>query len=178
LPFTVKASDWAGSWPAKRASLSTSTTFRFHHSPVHIHQRQENVRFFFLSTPTRYARTPGWHGRPTPSGYLTEHDGDLHVRRREGVGVAGARADDEGAVHGGAEEGGVRVPPQRALLPRHAEPVRVGAAGLDGALRHQARPVGPGGHELEHTMPVNFQGSVLLGQLCLKSCPYCPSALN
>jgi hypothetical protein len=86
---------------------------------------------------------------------ITEHDGDLLVRRRERVGVAAPRADDEGAVHRGAEEGGVRVPPQRALLPRHAEPVRVGAAGLDGALRHHARAVRPRGHELEHTMPVN-----------------------
>jgi len=49
----------------------------------------------------------------------------------------------------------VGVPPQRALLPRDAEPVRVGAAGLDGALRHHARPVRPRRHELEHTMPVN-----------------------
>lgn len=104
-------------------------------------------------------------GRKCRTAPVTEYDGDLLVRRREGVGVAGAGADDEGAVHGGAEEGGVGVPPQGALLPRDAEPVRVRAAGLDRALRHHARPVRPRSHELEHTMPVNVQASAALGQL-------------
>lgn len=74
---------------------------------------------------------------------FTEYDGDLLVRRRERVGVAAPRPDDEGAVHRRAEEGGVGVPPQRAFLPGHAEPVRVRAVGLDGALRHHARPIRP-----------------------------------
>uniref|UniRef100_A0A0A9HR50 LAC1 n=1 Tax=Arundo donax TaxID=35708 RepID=A0A0A9HR50_ARUDO len=47
------------------------------------------------------------------------------------------------------------VPPQRALLRGDAEPVRVGAVGLDGALRHHVRAVRPRGHELLHTMPVD-----------------------
>lgn len=65
------------------------------------------------------------------------------VGRGERVGGAIPGLDDEGAVHGGAQEGGVRVPPQRALLPGHVEAVRVGAVGLDRALGHHARTVRP-----------------------------------
>ena len=64
------------------------------------------------------------------------------------------RANDDGAMDGGAEHGAVRVPPQRALLPGHVVPVGVAAAGADGALRHHLRAVRPLRPALEETMPV------------------------
>jgi hypothetical protein len=45
------------------------------------------------------------------------------------------------------------VPPQRALLPRDVEPVRVAVARADGALRHHRRAVRPRRAPLEDAVP-------------------------
>jgi hypothetical protein len=66
---------------------------------------------------------------------LADQDGFLPIGPAERV-RASPRPDDERAVHRGAHEGAVRVPPQRSLLPGHGEPVRVPAARADRALRH------------------------------------------
>jgi hypothetical protein len=81
----------------------------------------------------------------------------------ERVGDAPPGVDDERAVHGGAEPGAVRVPPQRALLPLDGEAVRVAAAGADGALRHELRPVRPPVPQLPEAVPV--EGHVVPGQV-------------
>ena len=92
---------------------------------------------------------------------LAEQDDRLAVGLGERV-RAGAGADDEGAVHGGAQEGAVRVPPQRALLPGHAEPVRVAAARPDRALRHHRRAVRPRRAPLEHAVPACTRRLVII----------------
>jgi hypothetical protein len=85
---------------------------------------------------------------------LAEDDGLLGVRLGERVGVgAGAGAEDQRAVHGGAEEGDVGVPPQRPLLRRRVEAVRVVAARLDRTLRHHRRAVRPRRAALEYAVP-------------------------
>jgi hypothetical protein len=85
---------------------------------------------------------------------LTEEDGLLTVGLGERVGLgAAAGSDDQRAVDGGAEQGDVGVPPQRALLVRHVEAVGVVAARLDGALRHHRRPVRPRRAALEDPVP-------------------------
>lgn len=85
---------------------------------------------------------------------LAEEDGLLGVRLGERVGVgAGAGAEDQRAVHGGAEEGDVGVPPQRPLLRRRVEAVRVVAARLDRTLRHHRRAVRPRRAALEYAVP-------------------------
>ena len=85
----------------------------------------------------------------------TQHYDLLLVRLWERVPLAAVpRANDDGAMDGGAEHGAVRVPPQRALLPGHVVPVGVAAAGADGALRHHLRAVRPLRPALEETMPV------------------------
>jgi hypothetical protein len=55
------------------------------------------------------------------------------VRLLEWVG-AGLWADDDGAVQGCPENGDVGMPPQRALLPVHVEPVGECRVWLDRAL--------------------------------------------
>ena len=47
------------------------------------------------------------------------------------------------------------MPPQRAVLPGDAKFVRVAGAGLDGTLCNVFWPVGPGGAQLENSMPVS-----------------------
>ncbi|RRT77968.1 hypothetical protein BHE74_00044565 [Ensete ventricosum] len=63
------------------------------------------------------------------------------------------RVDDESAVDGGSEPGAVRVPPQRAFLLLDGEPVRVAAAGHDGALRHVLGAVSPRRPQLPNAVP-------------------------
>ena len=81
---------------------------------------------------------------------------------RLGVRVGGAAlgVDDDGAVHGGAVEVAVRVPPDRALLLEEDDPVGEVGAGLDGALRDVLRPVELRVPRLVHAMPV--EGDVLV----------------
>ena len=86
--------------------------------------------------------------------WQTEDDGDFTRGLAEGVGLVLPGADDERAVDGGPEPGAVRVPPQRALLPLDGEPVLVAAAGPDGALRHELRPVRPPRPHLPDAVPV------------------------
>lgn len=86
---------------------------------------------------------------------LAEHDDHLLVGlggERVGAGAAPGQ-DDERAVDGGAEEGDVGVPPQRAFLARDVEAVGVVGGGPDGALRHHHRPVGPLRAPLEYAVP-------------------------
>ena len=85
--------------------------------------------------------------------WQTEDDGDFTRGLAEGVGLVLPGADDERAVDGGPEPGAVRVPPQRALLPLDGEPVLVAAAGPDGALRHELRPVRPPRPDLPDAVP-------------------------
>ena len=85
---------------------------------------------------------------------LAEDDGHLLVRLCVGVDGAALGVDDDGAVHGGAVEVAVRVPPQRALLLGEDDLVCEVGAGLDGALRDVLRPVGPRVPRLVHAMPV------------------------
>jgi hypothetical protein len=88
----------------------------------------------------------------------TEQDGDLPDGRLaavEGVGHAGAGADDEGAMDGGPEPGAVGVPPQGALLPGDGEAVGVALARADGALRHVLGPVRPSRPHLPDAVPVH-----------------------
>jgi len=79
----------------------------------------------------------------------------------EGEGGSAPGEDDDGAVHGGAVEAGVRVPPQRALLLGEDDPVGEGGAGLDGALRDVLRPVGPRVPRLIHAVPARASSSAL-----------------
>jgi len=81
---------------------------------------------------------------------------------RPGVGVGGAAlgVDDDGAVHGGAVEVAVRVPPQRALLLGEDDLICEVGAGLDGALRDVLWPVRPRVPWLVHAVPV--EGDVLV----------------
>ena len=85
--------------------------------------------------------------------WRTEDDGDFTRGLAEGVGLVLPGADDERAVDGGPEPGAVRVPPQSALLPLDGEPVLVAAAGPDGALRHELRPVRPPRPDLPDAVP-------------------------
>ncbi len=75
------------------------------------------------------------------------------MRRRERVPDAGRGQDDHGAMHGGAQPGDVRVPPQRATLPGDGEPVHVASPGLDRALRDVRRPVRPPAQQLPDPVP-------------------------
>jgi len=84
---------------------------------------------------------------------LAEDDGDLLVGRRERVRDAGLGQDDDGAVDGGAQPGDVRVPPQRAALPRDGELVHVALPALDRALRDVRRPVRPPAPQLPDAVP-------------------------
>ena len=90
----------------------------------------------------------------------TEDDGHLLVRLGVRVGGAALGVDDDGAVHGGAVEVAVRVPPQRAFFPGEDDPVGEAGAGLDGALRDVLRPVELRVPWLVHAMPV--EGDVLV----------------
>jgi hypothetical protein len=47
------------------------------------------------------------------------------------------------------------VPPQRALLPGHVEPVGEGRVGLDRALSYHPGSVRPAVEPLLHTMPAH-----------------------
>lgn len=75
------------------------------------------------------------------------------MRLGEGQREAGLGEDDDGAVHGGAEPGDVRVPPQRATLPGDGEPVHVASPGLDRALRDVRRSVRPPAQQLPDPVP-------------------------
>ena len=75
------------------------------------------------------------------------------MRLREGVGGPAPGVDDDGAVHGGAVEVAVGVPPQRAFLLGEDDPVGELAAGLDGALRYVRRAVRPWVPRLVHAVP-------------------------
>lgn len=86
---------------------------------------------------------------------LTEDDGDFSVGLLEGIGVVAAGEDDDGAVKGGSEPGQVGVPEERPSLAGDGEIVSVGVAGLDGALGHVGRAVGPPGAELPDAVPVD-----------------------
>lgn len=87
---------------------------------------------------------------------LTEDDHHLLVGHGERVGLgAAARFDDERAIDGGAEEGKMGVPPQRALLPGDVEPVSVVASGTDRTLRDHSRSIRPWRTALEDTMPAS-----------------------
>ena len=83
----------------------------------------------------------------------TEDDRYLLVRLPEGVGGAAPGVNDDGAVHGGAVEVAVRVPPQRAFLLGEDDPVRELVAGLDRALSDVRRPVRPRVPRLVHAVP-------------------------
>jgi hypothetical protein len=82
------------------------------------------------------------HGDGVPPPPLPENDGELLVRLGERVGEAPLGVDDERAVHGGAQPGAVRVPPQRPLLVLDREPVRVAPppGGWGTASRTRGRP--------------------------------------
>ena len=90
---------------------------------------------------------------------LTEDDGHLPVRLGVGVGGAVLWVDDDGAMHSGAVEVAVCVPPQRPLLLDEVDAVGEVGARLDGALRDVLRPVGPRVPRLVHVVPV--EGDVL-----------------
>jgi len=94
---------------------------------------------------------------------LAEDDGHLLVWPGVGVDRATLRVDDDGAVHGGAVEVAVRVPPQRALLLGEDDAVGQVGAGLDWALRDVLRPVGPRVPWLVHAVPM--EGDVLAAAL-------------
>jgi hypothetical protein len=93
----------------------------------------------------------GVHVPPLPEQDGGELSGGLDV---EGVAGAIAGADEEGAVDGGAEPGGVSVPPEGALLRRHREAIPVALPGPHRALRHVLRPVRPPRPHLPHPVPV------------------------
>lgn len=56
---------------------------------------------------------------------------------------AGLWADDDDAVQGCPEDGDVRVPPQRALLAVHLEPVGERRVWLDWALCYHSGAIRP-----------------------------------
>ena len=89
----------------------------------------------------------------------TEDDWHLLVGLDVRVGGAALGVDDDGAMHGGAVEVAVRVPPDRALLVGEDDPVGEFGAGPDGALRDELRAVEPGVAWLVHAVPV--EGDVL-----------------
>jgi hypothetical protein len=86
----------------------------------------------------------------------TEEDGHLLVGARERVALAALGEDDERAVEVHAQPGEVRVPPQRAALPRDGEVVHVALPALDRALRDVRRPVRPPVAQLPDAVPVLY----------------------
>ena len=84
----------------------------------------------------------------------TEDDGYFLVGlNREGVGHAALGEDDDGPVERGAHPGDVRVPQERAPLPRDGEVVHVDLPRPDRALRHVRRPVRPPRPKLPNAVP-------------------------
>jgi len=84
----------------------------------------------------------------------TEDDGYFLVGlNREGVGHAALGEDDDGPVERGAHPGDVRVPQERAPLPRDGEVVHVDLPRPDRALRHVRRPVRPPRPQLPNAVP-------------------------
>jgi hypothetical protein len=136
-----------------------------HHSPNHRKRSKfrDHNRTKISTTTTNKATTHGhfhilrsavhvaWPGLAATT--LTEDDGDLLVRRRERVGHTELGQDDDGAVDGGAQPGDVRVPPQRAALPRDGEVVDVALPRRDRALRDVRRSVRPPRPQLPDAVP-------------------------
>ena len=85
---------------------------------------------------------------------ITQDDGDFFVGFGEGVGNPQVGEDDDGAVEGGSQPRDVGVPEEGASLAHDGEVVHVAVAGLNRALGHISRSIGPTTSQLPNAMPV------------------------
>lgn len=87
----------------------------------------------------------------------TQDDKDFLIGFGERIGHPNLRENDKRAVDGSPKPRDMSVPKKGAFLPYNGEVVHVALPGLDRALSHIGRSIGPPAPQLSNTVPKTDQ---------------------